>query len=116
MPSPFSPNARPDRLNDSFFEAPAEEEDNTGWLVTFSDLTLQLFAFALVAAALSGLSQVRLPSSSAAPAPQFSARTASSAPAILRRSGDPNATREAAAPAAAAQPDELAMQEPVAEV
>jgi chemotaxis protein MotB len=116
MPSPFSPNARPDRLNDSFFEAPAEEEDNTGWLVTFSDLTLQLFAFALVAAALSGLSQVRLPSSSAAQAPQVAARTAPSAPAILRRSGDPSAAREAAAPAAAVQPDELAMQEPVAEV
>ena len=32
--------------------APANDDDQTGWLMTFSDLVLQLFAFVIVAVAL----------------------------------------------------------------
>jgi chemotaxis protein MotB len=43
------PSAPPD-WHDPFGVAPAADGDDTGWLVTFSDLVLQLFAFVLVAA------------------------------------------------------------------
>lgn len=43
---------RPDRSRALVPSAGFLEEDSNGWLVTFSDLVLQLFAFVLVAAAL----------------------------------------------------------------
>ncbi|MEO6025547.1 MAG: flagellar motor protein MotB [Candidatus Binatia bacterium] len=43
---------RPDRHASTTVAASFLEEDSNGWLVTFSDLVLQLFAFVLVAAAL----------------------------------------------------------------
>lgn len=46
MPPPSAP---PD-WNDPFALTPPSDGDDTGWLVTFSDLVLQLFAFVLVAA------------------------------------------------------------------
>jgi chemotaxis protein MotB len=47
-----SSNARPDWA-EPLVAAPAEGDD-TGWLITFSDLVLQLFAFVLVAAVCGG--------------------------------------------------------------
>ena len=46
MPPPSAP---PD-WHDPFALTPPSDGDDTGWLVTFSDLVLQLFAFVLVAA------------------------------------------------------------------
>ena len=53
-PSPRSPwpNVRPDRQCGRAVGPSFLEEDSNGWLVTFSDLVLQLFAFVLVAAVL----------------------------------------------------------------
>jgi chemotaxis protein MotB len=53
------------------------EEDSNGWLVTFSDLVLQLFAFVLVAAVLGGGAGVPAADGTATPRP----RPASPAPA-----------------------------------
>jgi len=48
-------SARPDRRDRGLGLEPAPlEDDQTGWLVTFSDLVLQLFAFLLVSVVLSG--------------------------------------------------------------
>ncbi len=48
------PSARPDRLRALGFEPAPPDEDQTAWLVTFSDLVLQLFAFVLVSVVLAG--------------------------------------------------------------
>ena len=49
MTTSSPPNARPD-WNEPL-TSPATDGDDVGWLITFSDLVLQLFAFVLVAAA-----------------------------------------------------------------
>ena len=55
-------------------EPPPIDEDQTAWLVTFSDLVLQLFAFVMVAVVLGNARQsVRPPVAEARPAPQTSA-------------------------------------------
>ena len=58
------------------------EEDSNGWLVTFSDLVLQLFAFVLVAAALAPRASTIAPSTIAmdGPAPRAVARRATVPP------------------------------------
>ena len=53
MTTPSSSNARP-KWVESLAVAPAFEGDDTGWLITFSDLVLQLFAFVLVVAVCGG--------------------------------------------------------------
>ena len=58
--------ARPDRRRTLGLELAPLDDDQTGWLVTFSDLVLQLFAFVLVALVLSGGGR---PSAAVAPAP-----------------------------------------------
>ena len=45
---------RPERRRIHVPEPSALEEDQTAWLMTFSDLVIQLFAFALLSAALAG--------------------------------------------------------------
>jgi len=60
---------RPDRHAPSTVAAGFLEEDSNGWLVTFSDLVLQLFAFVLVAAALT-------PPGSTLPGPAVAMRVA----------------------------------------
>lgn len=49
------------------------DEDQTGWLLTFSDLVLQLFAFVLVSAVLVGAAQAPKAAVAAAPAPPCAA-------------------------------------------
>src|SRR5207249_9333555 len=45
---------RPDRRRALGLEPAPLDDDQTGWLMTFSDLVLQLFAFVLVSVVLSG--------------------------------------------------------------
>jgi flagellar motor protein MotB len=86
MPSP----ARPDR-DEPLVAAPAADVDDAGWMVTFSDLVLQLFAFVLVGAL--GGGAVR-----ALPAPRV--RTPPAASEVVHASAAARVTAERAAPAA----------------
>jgi len=52
--SPSSASTRPDRRRTLALEPAPLDDDQTGWLVTFSDLVLQLFAFVVVSVVLSG--------------------------------------------------------------
>lgn len=61
------PSARPDRLRALGFEPAPPDEDQTAWLVTFSDLVLQLFAFVLVSVVLAGAAS---PPPAAVPQPE----------------------------------------------
>jgi len=64
--SPSSASTRPDRRRTLALEPAPLDDDQTGWLVTFSDLVLQLFAFVLVSVVLSGGGR---PSAAVPPAP-----------------------------------------------
>ena len=90
----FSPSAPPRPRRALAVALPAADDDQTGWLVTFSDLVLQLFAFVLVAVMIGSPRQIlgeRLETEPAAmPAPR-SARVASAEPARLER---PNESAE----------------------
>src|SRR5438093_13420379 len=59
-------SGRPDRGRALELEPAPLDDDQTGWLMTFSDLVLQLFAFVLVSVVLSGGGR---PSAAAPPAP-----------------------------------------------
>ncbi len=61
------PAALPDRRRTLGLDVPALDDDQTSWLVTFSDLVLQLFAFVLVSVALAG--EARTPEPMGPPPP-----------------------------------------------
>jgi chemotaxis protein MotB len=58
----------PERPHRLLAPAPVTDDDQTAWLITFSDLVLQLFAFVLVLAAL-GHTRAPAPAASSVPAP-----------------------------------------------
>ena len=64
-------SARPDRRRALGLDPAPLDDDQTGWLVTFSDLVLQLFAFVLVSVVLSGGGRpsAAVPPASPPPAP-----------------------------------------------
>ncbi len=64
--SPSSGSVRPDERRTLALEPAPLDDDQTGWLVTFSDLVLQLFAFVVVSVVLSGGGR---PSAAVPPAP-----------------------------------------------
>jgi flagellar motor protein MotB len=74
MSSPSSPNAPPDWREP--LVSPPSDGDDTGWLVTFSDLVLQLFAFVVVAAVCGGAIRPSAPNAGVAGAASVAARVA----------------------------------------
>jgi len=90
-------SARPDRRRALGLDPAPLDDDQTGWLVTFSDLVLQLFAFVLVSVVLSGGGRpsAAVPPASPSPAP---ALFAAEAPGCARAETQ---TAEAAAEKAA---------------
>ncbi|MBI3767988.1 MAG: OmpA family protein [Deltaproteobacteria bacterium] len=108
MSSPSSPNALPD-WREPLVSAPSDGDD-TGWLVTFSDLVLQLFAFVVVAAVCGGAIRQSAPSASVVSAAPAAARVAA-APAntidaayTRAETRHPYATRDAAGTPPASAP------------
>lgn len=78
MTTASSPLKRPDWAEP--LVAPSAEGDDVGWLLTFSDLVLQLFAFVLVAAVCGGATRALQPAP-AAPAPRTEVAALAAAPA-----------------------------------
>ena len=79
-----SPNARRERRRLDLPEPPPPDEDQTGWLLTFSDLVLQLFAFVMVAVVLGNARQtVRPTPAEASPAPPPAAEANAAPPTAV---------------------------------
>ena len=113
------PNVRRDEIGLAASSPVNADEDNTGWLVTFSDIVLQLFAFVLVASVL-GRNGAPIATGNVAPlqappevtaAMQPDALSAArldelppAAPALPRRDATPVVTAETAALTTALQP------------
>ena len=67
-----SPSGRRDRRRQLLLpEPPPLDEDQTAWLLTFSDLVLQLFAFVMVAVVLGNARQAARPAAQLKPAPEW---------------------------------------------
>lgn len=81
MPSGW-PNVRPERRPTLLAAASEPDDDQTAWLLTFSDLVLQLFAFALVVAV---LGRVATPAAAPPLPPPVAAPEPSTADAMLPR-------------------------------
>jgi flagellar motor protein MotB len=64
----YLPSARPRSRQLLAVASPAAEDDQTGWLVTFADLVLQLFAFVIVAVVIGNPRQIPAERSGAEPA------------------------------------------------
>src|SRR6058998_3504113 len=87
-------STRPDRRRALGLDPAPLDDDQTGWLVTFSDLVLQLFAFVLVSVVLSGGGR---PSAAVPPV------SPSPAPALFAAEAPGCARAEAQTPEAAAE-------------
>jgi chemotaxis protein MotB len=81
-------------------EPPPLEDDQTGWLMTFSDLVLQLFAFALVATVLTGAVHGPAPAAPVSPL----AEAASIRPVLVPVPSAPPAPSPAAEPTPVVEP------------
>jgi len=67
-----SPSGRRDRRRQLLLpEPPPLDEDQTAWLLTFSDLVLQLFAFVMVAVVLGNARQIPRPAAEPKPAAEW---------------------------------------------
>jgi flagellar motor protein MotB len=87
MRGQFSPSALPRSRRALTVASPADDDDQTSWLVIFSDLVLQLFAFVLVAVMIGSLRQTLAERSQgdAAPPAAQSAHVGSAEPARVER-------------------------------
>jgi len=104
-------SARPDRRRGLELEPAPLDDDQTGWLMTFSDLVLQLFAFLLVSVVLTGGARpsAAVPPATPSPAPVVVVPEAPCAPRAEEEpsEGAAKATENVAENVAENQPEPL---------
>ena len=95
----YLPSARPRARQGLAIPAPAADDDQTSWLVTFSDLVLQLFAFVLVAVMIGSPRQIPAERLGTQPAPLPASGVGPAARSGAARADRPEARSEAVAAA-----------------